>query len=55
LLKNFPDVGRYVANTDIRFIVKDNYQIFYKHIDHEIRILHVWDSRRNPDDLIIKD
>ncbi len=55
LLKNFPEVGRYLTGTDIRFLVKDHYQIFYKYINQEIRILHIWDSRRNPDELKIED
>lgn len=50
LLKNFPEVGRYLTDTDFRFLVKDHYQIFYKYTDQEIRILHIWDSRRDPVD-----
>ena len=51
LLKDFPNLGRNVPGTEYQFIVKDHYQIFYKHLKEkrEIRILHVWDSRRNPD------
>ncbi len=52
-LKHFPKMGKIVNGTDIRFLVIDNYQIFYKYTNSEIRILHLWDSRRNPDDLII--
>lgn len=33
--------------------ILDYYQIFYKYTENEIRILHLWDSRRNPEDLII--
>lgn len=53
LLKRFPEMGRHLENTEIRFLVKDHYQIFYKYSGNEIRVLHLWDSRRNPDDLII--
>jgi plasmid stabilization system protein ParE len=54
-LKSFPQMGRKLPDSDIRFIVKEHYQIFYRFQNSEIRILHVWDSRRNPDclDLII--
>ena len=55
LLKRFPKIGIRINNTDKRFLVKDYYQIFYKYSDNEIRILHIWDSRRNPNDLIIKE
>jgi len=54
-LNSFPQMGRILKNTEIRFLVVDYYQIFYKITDVEIRILHIWDSRRNPDDLIIED
>ena len=53
-LNSFPQMGRILKNTEIRFLVVDYYQIFYKITDVEIRILHIWDSRRNPDDLIIE-
>ncbi len=54
-LKNFPKMGRRLPDSEIRFIVKDQYQIFYKLVNDEIRILHIWDSRRNPDCLEIID
>lgn len=53
LLKSFPEMGRQLENTNVRFLVKDHYQIFYKYSGNEIRILHLWDSRRNPDNFII--
>ncbi|RLD62456.1 MAG: hypothetical protein DRJ05_00320 [Bacteroidetes bacterium] len=53
-LKHFPQMGRLLENTEIRFLVVDYYQIFYNFSDTEIRILHLWDSRRNPEDLIIE-
>jgi hypothetical protein len=48
-------MGRRLEDTEIRFLVKNEYQIFYKIYQEEIRILHLWDSRRDPDDLIIKE
>jgi plasmid stabilization system protein ParE len=53
-LEKFPKLGRRLENTEIHFIVRENYQIFYKYKDEEIRILHIWDSRRDPEDLIIE-
>ena len=50
----FPEMGRKLNNTHIRFLVKDHYLIFYIVENDEIRILHLWDSRRNPEDLIIE-
>ena len=54
-LRNFPEMGRLVKGTNIRFLVKDYYQIFYKIYNNEVRILHIWDSRRNPKDLVIEE
>jgi plasmid stabilization system protein ParE len=53
-LKKFPKLGRILEHSEVRFLVKENYQIFYKYADEEIRILHIWDSRRDPDELIIE-
>jgi len=51
-LRLFPKMGRLLDNSGIRFLIVDYYQIFYKYTETEIRILHLWDSRRNPEDLI---
>lgn len=51
LLARFPQMGRRIDNRDERFVVKQAYQIFYRIVDNEIHILHIWDSRRNPDTL----
>ena len=52
-LKYFPEMGRLLEDSQVRFLVVDYYQIFYKYTKTEIRILHFWDSRRNPEDLNI--
>jgi len=54
-LLKYPNIGRKLDDSEIRFIVKDSYQIFYKVQDDEVRILHIWDSRRNPEDLKISE
>jgi plasmid stabilization system protein ParE len=51
LLSEFPFLGRQVQNRGERVFVKDHYQIFYLHNEDHIRILHLWDSRRNPEEL----
>jgi plasmid stabilization system protein ParE len=33
-----------------RFLVKGDYQIFYQERGEFIEILHIWDSRRDPED-----
>ncbi len=55
ILKGFPRLGRNMPDSDIQFIVKDYYQIFYRFAHDDVRILHMWDSRRNPDCLEITD
>ncbi len=52
-LSKFPKIGRQLDNREERFIVKDFYQVFYIETINEIQILHIWDSRRDPDDLTI--
>ncbi len=53
LLSNFPFLGRRIPRNKVRVFVKAPYQIFYLVDEKEIRIVHIWDSRRNPDDLNI--
>jgi plasmid stabilization system protein ParE len=52
-LSQFPEIGRIIEGRKERFLVKDAYQIFYSIKETEIHILHIWDSRRNPEDLIL--
>lgn len=45
-------MGRQLKNREERFFVKDNYMIFYSDTEKTIEILQIWDTRRNPDELI---
>lgn len=47
----YPKLGRQLNEREERFFVMDNYQIFYIETDDTIEIIHIWDSRRNPEDL----
>jgi len=51
LIKIFPEIGRKYEKLEIRFLVKDNYQIFYDFNETEIHILHIWNSRRDKNDM----
>jgi plasmid stabilization system protein ParE len=51
LLSRFPQIGRQIDQREERFLVRDNYQIFYTIFCNEIHILHIWDSRRDPNDI----
>lgn len=50
-LSYYPKLGRQLIDREERFFVMDSYQIFYTETDDTIEILHIWDSRRNPEDL----
>jgi plasmid stabilization system protein ParE len=46
-------LGRKIEKREERYFVKDSYVIFYRSQGNSIEILHIWDSRRNPDDIKI--
>ena len=50
LLSHYPTLGRELENREERFVVKDHYQIFYLDEEDSIKILHIWDTRRDPKD-----
>src|SRR5690554_5720200 len=50
LLSHFPFLGRKLENRDERFFIKDHYQVFYLDDEETIKILHIWDTRRDPQD-----
>ena len=50
-LAYYPKLGRQLIEREERFFVMDSYQIFYIETIDTIKILHIWDSRRNPNDL----
>jgi toxin YoeB len=56
ILLNFPNLGIKVQNYDARCLVKGEYKIFYDTKEDkdnmEIRIHHIWDTRRNPENMI---
>lgn len=56
-LIKFPNLGKKIDNYDARCLIKGEYKIFYDIFEDystlEIRILHIWDTRRNPEELKI--
>jgi len=56
-LSFFTDLGKKVHDYDARCLIKGDYKIFYEvnKIKNNIKIsiLHIWDTRRNPDELEI--
>lgn len=51
LLSHFPHLGRQLEHREERVFVKDHHQIFYLDDEEIIKILHLWDGRRNPEEL----
>ncbi len=51
-LAQYSPMGRQLKNREERYFVKDDYMIFYEDTENSIEILHIWDTRRNPEDLI---
>jgi len=47
-ISQFVEIGRIYKNTLFRFVVKDNYLLFYKFDDTTIFIIGIFDGRRNP-------
>lgn len=54
LLAEYPELGRQLPEKEEHFFVKEAYQIFYHFDDKTIEVLHIWDSRRNPEDFPLK-
>ena len=53
LLSQFPALGRRLKGREERFFVVDHYLVIYFDAPERIEILHVWDSRTNPENLPI--
>lgn len=51
LSKYYPEIGKVYNELNIRYLVKDNFQIFYDFTATEIHVLHIWDSRRDKSNL----
>ncbi|MCF8304217.1 MAG: type II toxin-antitoxin system RelE/ParE family toxin [Bacteroidales bacterium] len=54
-LKDYPFLGKKMEESDMGYIVKEHHLILYSVGENEIMILHIWDSRRNPEDFRIEE
>ena len=52
LIARYPEIGRKSSDKEMRYFIKDAYIIYYIINPKTIEILHIWDSRRNPEDLM---
>ena len=53
-IQAYPSLGRLTDDPDIKNILVREYLIFYEETDTEFIIVHIWDERRNPEDLVYK-
>lgn len=54
LLLKQPNMGIKSEIESVRGLIIDYYIVFYESINHNIIIHTIWDSRQNPNDLVIK-
>jgi plasmid stabilization system protein ParE len=47
-ISQFPEIGRIYKDMQLRYMVKENYLIFYNYNEINVFILGIFDSRRNP-------
>lgn len=55
ILSLFPSLGRQIEGREERFFVKDHYEFIYLDSEQSIKILHIWDSRRDPSDFPVQE
>jgi len=55
LLASNPDVGRKTQIKNIRVKLIREYLLFYEIFEKEIVVLTIWDGRRNPENLKLKE
>jgi plasmid stabilization system protein ParE len=48
----FPSIGKPTSEPTVKYIIVKDYLMFFEELEEEISILHIWDTRRNPEDLL---
>lgn len=54
LIRDNPGLGRETENRQVKNIIVREYLMFYEPTENSIVILHIWDNRRNPNQLKYK-
>lgn len=54
LLINYPNLGIQTDFANVRGLIVNEFIIYYELMDEQIFIHTIWDSRQDPDSLIIK-
>lgn len=51
-IRDFQSLGKATQDPKVKYIIIANYLMFYEEHKEEVHIVHIWDQRRNPDELI---
>lgn len=54
LLINYPKLGIKTDIPYVRGLILDNFIIYYEFDKELIRVLYIWDSRQDPEKLVVK-
>ena len=54
LIQTYPSLGRATDDPEVKNILAKEYLIFYIESATEYTIIHIWDERRNPDEMVYK-
>lgn len=54
LIQTYPSLGRPTDDPEVKNILAKEFLIFYIETGTEFNIMHIWDERRNPDEMIYK-
>ena len=52
MIQQYPNLGRETEDPKVKNILAKEYLIFYEESETEIIIVHLWDERQDPDNLI---
>jgi plasmid stabilization system protein ParE len=52
LIRDFQSLGKATQDSKVKYIMVTNYLMFYEEHNEEVHIVHIWDQRRNPDELM---
>lgn len=53
LIAEFPEIGPITDYKDVRVKTVGNHKLFYRPSENKIEIIRVWDTRQNPDDVVM--
>ena len=55
IIRDYPQIGKPTSDKSARIKIVKDYLIFYQEAETKIFILTIWDSRQNPDKMVMED